>query len=107
MSGALEVLQPGIGTTVQDRGRPGHRDQGLPLSGWLDAPLAQAANALVGNPLNDAVLELRGVGTVLRVKRGPVRVALTGHIGAQRMREDGTRAPLPASARTVSVPIPE
>ena len=25
MSGQLEVLQPGIGTTVQDSGRPGHR----------------------------------------------------------------------------------
>jgi hypothetical protein len=36
---------------VQDRGRPGHRHHGLPLSGWLDAPLAQAANALLGNDL--------------------------------------------------------
>ena len=35
MSGLLEVLQPGLGTTVQDRGRPGHRHHGLPLSGWL------------------------------------------------------------------------
>lgn len=96
MSGLLEVLQPGIGTTVQDRGRHGHRHHGLPLSGWLDAPLAQAANALLGNDLNAAVLELRGVGTVLRVKRGPVRVALAGRIGAQRVREDGVRTPVPA-----------
>lgn len=42
MSGQLEILQPGIGTTVQDRGRPGHRHHGLPLSGWLDAPLARS-----------------------------------------------------------------
>lgn len=96
MSGQLEILQPGIGTTVQDRGRPGHRHHGLPLSGWLDAPLAQAANALLGNDLNVAVLELRGVGTVLRVKRGPVRVVLTGRIGAQRLSENGVRTPLPA-----------
>lgn len=96
MSGVLEILQPGIGTTVQDPGRSGHRHHGLPLSGWLDAPLAHAANALLGNDLNAAVLELRGVGTVLRVKRGPVRVALAGRIGAQRLREDGARAPLPA-----------
>ena len=65
MSGQLEVRQPGIGSTVQDRGRPGHRHHGLPLSGWLDAPLARAANALLGNDLNAAVLELRGVGTAL------------------------------------------
>ena len=96
MSAQLDVLQPGIGTTVQDGGRPGHRHHGLPLSGWLDAPPAQAANALLGNHLNAAVLELRGVGTVLRVAGGPLRVALAGRIAAQRLREDGTRAPLPA-----------
>ena len=96
MNAAFEVVQPGIGTTVQDRGRPGHRHHGLPLSGWLDGPLAQAANALLGNDLNAAVLELRGVGTVLRVTSGPVRVALSGRIGAQRVREDGARVALPA-----------
>lgn len=96
VSALLEVLQPGIGTTVQDRGRPGHRHHGLPLSGWLDAPLAQAANALLGNDLTAAVLELRGVGTVLRVKRGLVRMVLTGRTGAQRVLEGGIRTPLPA-----------
>jgi allophanate hydrolase len=96
MSGLLEVIQPGIGTTVQDRGRPGHRHHGLPLAGWLDGPLAQAANALLGNDLSAAVLELRGVGTVLRVKSGPLRVALSGHIRAQRLGEDGRGSPLPA-----------
>lgn len=95
MNGELEVIQPGIGTTVQDRGRAGHRHQGLPLSGWLDGPLAQAANALLGNPLDAAVLELRGVGTMLRVTSGPVRVALVGRITAQRVDQDGKRWPLP------------
>ncbi len=93
MSGMLEVVQPGVGVTVQDRGRQGHRHHGLPLSGWLDAPLAQAANALLGNDLNAAVLELRGVGTVLRVRSGPVRIALMGRIGAQRVSEGGARTP--------------
>ena len=96
MSGLLEVVQPGIGTTVQDRGRPGHRHHGLPLSGWLDGPLAQAANALLDNPLEAAVLELRGVGTVLKVVEGAVRVALAGRIGATRLDADGARSALPA-----------
>lgn len=96
MSGALEVVQPGIGSTVQDGGRHGHRHQGVPLSGWLDAPLAQAANALVGNDMGAAVLELRGVGTTLRIRRGPVRVALAGRVGAQRVTSDGIRTPLHA-----------
>ena len=72
--GMIEILQPGIGTTIQDRGRAGHRHEGIPLSGWLDAPLAEAANALVGNAGGEAVLELRGMGTELRITSGPVCV---------------------------------
>lgn len=96
MSGLIEIVQPGIATTVQDRGRAGHRHHGMPLSGWLDGPLARAANALLGNPPDEAVLELRGMGTVLRVKAGPVRVALAGRIGATCLRSDGSRSALPA-----------
>lgn len=96
MSGLIEIVQPGIGTTVQDRGRAGHRHLGLPLSGWLDGPLARAANALLDNPHDAAALELRGMGTVLRVKAGPVRVALAGRIAATCLRSDGGRSGLPA-----------
>lgn len=95
-AGLIEILQPGIGTTVQDRGRFGHRHEGIPCAGWLDAPLAEAANALVGNPGGQAVLELRGMGTELRIKHGPVRVALAGRIAAKWQRQDGSAVPLPA-----------
>lgn len=95
-SGLLEVVVPGFGTSLQDRGRPGHRHQGIPLSGWLDGPLAEAANALVGNAGGEAVLELRGMGTELRVRQGPVRVALSGQVQAQWLRADGNVAVLPA-----------
>lgn len=90
MSGLLRVVQPGIGTTVQDRGRPGHRHEGMPLSGWLDGALAEAANALVGNAGGEAVLELRGTGTELQVQAGPVRLALAGSVSARVVREGGT-----------------
>ena len=96
MSGVLEIVQPGIGSTVQDRGRRGHRHHGLPVAGWLDGPLARAANALLDNPPEAAVLELRGAGTVLRVAAGPVRVALAGRVAAQCRGEDGAPRPLPA-----------
>jgi len=96
MSALLVVVQPGIGTTVQDEGRAGHRHHGLPLSGWLDAPLARAANALLGNGPCAAVLELRGVGTALKVARGPLRLALAGRIGATRIAAHGARTDLPA-----------
>lgn len=96
MSGMIEVLQPGFGTTIQDRGRRGHRHEGIPQSGWLDASLAAAANALVGNQGSEAVLELRGMGTELRVQTGPVRLALAGAIAAKWLRADGKHITLPA-----------
>jgi allophanate hydrolase len=91
----LTIVQPGIGTTVQDGGRHGHRHEGVAVSGWLDAPLAEAANALVGNHGGAAVLELRGLGTELRVACGPVRVALAGSISAKWLRADGNASVLP------------
>lgn len=94
--GMVEILQPGIGTTIQDRGRAGHRHEGIPLSGWLDAPLAQAANALVGNVGSEAVLELRGMGTELRIKSGPVRIAMAGSVCAKWQRQDGSTISVPA-----------
>ncbi|MFM6985648.1 MAG: biotin-dependent carboxyltransferase family protein [Hydrogenophaga sp.] len=96
MSGCLEIVQPGIGTTVQDAGRTGHRHHGLPVAGWLDVPLAQAANALLGNPIHAALLELRGLGTRWQVIRGPVRIAMTGRVEAIVWRPDGLREVLPA-----------
>jgi len=94
-TGLLTIVQPGIGTTVQDRGRHGHRHEGVAVSGWLDGPLAEAANALLGNPGDAAVLELRGLGTELRVSAGPVRVALAGSISAKWLRADGNVSVLP------------
>jgi len=95
-TGLLTIVQPGIGTTVQDGGRHGHRHEGVAVSGWLDAPLAEAANALLGNSGGAAVLELRGLGTELRVSAGPVRVALAGHISAKCLLAEGGLSVLPA-----------
>lgn len=89
MNGMIEVVQPGFGVTLQDRGRRGQRHNGIPTSGWLDGALAEAANALVGNSGGEAVLELRGMGTELRVAVGPVRVALAGAISAKCLHADG------------------
>jgi len=96
VSAMIEVLRPGFGVTIQDRGRRGQRHQGIPQSGWLDGPLAEAANALVGNNGGEAVLELRGMGLELRVKSGPVRLALAGAVKGQWLRADGQAVPLPA-----------
>lgn len=96
MSGGLiEVVSGGAGCTVQDAGRFGHRHGGLALAGFLVPPLAEAANALVGNSAGAACLEWRGLGFVLRVVCGPVRVAVAGRVRAKVSRGDGPWRPLP------------
>ena len=73
----LEVIQPGAFTTVQDRGRKGYWDIGVPGCGVLDSFSLQAGNALVGNDPNAAALELTLLGPKLKAL-APVSVALCG-----------------------------
>jgi antagonist of KipI len=45
----IEVLEPGMLTTVQDLGRFGYQRYGVPVSGAMDGLALRAANLLVGN----------------------------------------------------------
>jgi 5-oxoprolinase (ATP-hydrolysing) subunit C len=54
----LIVKDPGFFTTVQDAGRPGYREWGVPLGGAFDRVSAGLANALLGNRPTCALLEL-------------------------------------------------
>jgi biotin-dependent carboxylase-like uncharacterized protein len=73
----LEVVNPGLLTTVQDRGRPGLAHLGVPPSGAADPVAYEFGNRLVGNPPGAAALEATMDGPVLRFDR-PTTVALTG-----------------------------
>jgi biotin-dependent carboxylase-like uncharacterized protein len=98
VSAALIVRAPGLFTTVQDRGRHGYRNIGVPTSGALDQTALMLANALVGNEADAAALEILGVGPTLEAAHAPVRVALIGDARAASIeRADGTKQPLPAS----------
>jgi biotin-dependent carboxylase-like uncharacterized protein len=74
---AIEVLEPGLASSVQDRGRPGHYDVGIPPSGAVDLYSALAANLLVGNDDGAAVLESPYLGPRLRFTE-PATIAVTG-----------------------------
>ncbi|EEG10058.1 5-oxoprolinase subunit C family protein [Pseudogulbenkiania ferrooxidans] len=54
----LEILRPGVQTTVQDLGRHGLRHLGIGQGGALDMPALRMANRLVGNPEGAAGLEI-------------------------------------------------
>jgi len=73
----IEVIKPGLSTTVQDRGRTGYYHVGVPPSGGLDQFSLVAANLLVGNPAGAATLECAYMGPELRFTE-PVVVAATG-----------------------------
>lgn len=73
----LLVEKPGLLTTIQDLGRPGHRKFGVPPSGAMDRFALAAANRLVGNPDGAAGLECALNGPVLLALQ-PCLVAVTG-----------------------------
>ena len=62
---AIEIRKPGLATTVQDLGRPGHYDVGIPLSGAMDRFALRCANMLVGNEEGAAALECVFMGPEL------------------------------------------
>jgi len=61
----LQVIRPGILTTVQDWGRRGYQRFGIPVAGAMDHFALRAANTLVGNPPEAAGLEINTAGLVL------------------------------------------
>lgn len=74
---ALEVVTPGLSTTVQDLGRPGYYHIGIPVSGGMDRFAVRCANMLAGNDEGDAVLEAVFTGPELRFDQDAL-VAVTG-----------------------------
>lgn len=73
----FEVLQPGILTTIQDLGRYGFSQFGVPPSGAVDALSFRVGNLLVGNGEQEAGLETTLMGLKIKVLRDVV-IAITG-----------------------------
>jgi len=73
----IAVLSAGAWTTIQDRGRPGYERFGVTPGGPADWFSASAANALVGNDRDAAVIESTLIGPVLWFDR-PAVIALAG-----------------------------
>jgi antagonist of KipI len=74
---AIEVLAPGLLTTVQDLGREGFGPMGVSASGAADAVALRLGNRLVGNSEAAAGLEMTLLGGTFLFPEGGV-VALTG-----------------------------
>lgn len=55
---SLKILKPGILDSIQDEGRFGYQHLGINPGGAMDIVAMQTANLLLGNNLDEAVLEL-------------------------------------------------
>ncbi|MBD3638923.1 MAG: biotin-dependent carboxyltransferase family protein [Crocinitomicaceae bacterium] len=73
----IEVIQPGLFTSLQDLGRFGYRHLGVPVSGAMDLDAAQHANHILGNDPTCAVLEITLQGPTLKFLID-TKITLTG-----------------------------
>ncbi|NJL75614.1 MAG: biotin-dependent carboxyltransferase family protein [Saprospiraceae bacterium] len=73
----LHFIKPGLWTTVQDNGRIGYQNFGVPVGGVMDKKAAQQANQLVGNSLETPILEITMLGPQI-IFQGDCQIAITG-----------------------------
>jgi antagonist of KipI len=73
----IEVIKPGLLTTVQDKGRWGYQCYGVSVAGAMDPFALAAANLLVGNAEGAAGLEMTLLGPTLKFQRETI-FALAG-----------------------------
>lgn len=98
----FKVAGAGLHSTVQDMGRIGFQDVGVPRSGPLDRISFQLANALVGNPHDAPALEMLVQGPTLEVLAESVRVAVVGSNAALELANaNGRTIPAGQSATLV------
>jgi len=88
----LKVLSSGIQTLVEDWiGREGYLDKGIAPSGAMDHFAVRAGNLIVGNPLNEAVIEITAGLFAVEFETDAV-IAVTGANLAPKL--NGTLIPL-------------
>lgn len=82
--GKLRVIKTGPMATIQDKGRFGYRQFGIPQSGVIDFDSMAIANFLVGNPNSHPVIEYALAGMKLEA----LEDTLVGVSGAE-IKSDG------------------
>jgi len=73
----VKVITSGFFSTIQDLGRINNQEYGVPYSGVMDRYSAKLANALLGNDMNDALLEITMTGPTLQFNQDTY-ISITG-----------------------------
>ncbi|SFD90582.1 antagonist of KipI [Lentibacillus persicus] len=87
----FQVKKTGLQTTIQDLGRHGLQQYGVVVSGAMDPFALQVANVLVGNPRDEAALEITLAGPKLDVL-APAVISICGADLSPAL--NGKRAPM-------------
>lgn len=74
---SITIIKPGIMSSVQDLGRWGFQQYGVPIGGAMDKVAAALANIICGNDDNEPVIEMTLHGTSILFNE-PAFCALTG-----------------------------
>lgn len=97
MSARLAVARAGMFDTLQDLGRIGFQELGMPTAGAMDPVALRLANALVGNPEGMAALEASVLGPELVIEAEAARLAVVGPVRLSAIDAAG-EAPRPLDA---------
>jgi len=73
----IKVISKGLYTTIQDKGRFGFRNIGVPSSGYMDSESAETANLIINNPKDNPVIEATLIGPTLEFKKSTF-ICITG-----------------------------
>ena len=96
----IQVLSPGLLTTVQDLGREGFGPMGVSPSGAADAISLRLGNRLVGNTEGASGLEMTLLGGTFQVQSQPgAGTQVTATIPLPRARRENEYAALATPAR--------
>ena len=73
----IKFISKGLYTTIQDEGRFGYRNIGVPSSGYMDSESAKIANLILDNPINNPLIEATLIGPTIKFKKSTF-ICITG-----------------------------
>ena len=87
----IKILKPGMFSTIQDLGRNGYQDSGIPFGGAMDKEAHKIANELLDNPHETPTIEMTMIGAEFEFE-GQGQIAITG--ADMEAELNGASAPL-------------
>ena len=80
MNNFFEIIRGGINSTFQDEGRSNLYHIGIPFSGAMDKRNYRLGNALMGNKVNNPLLEFAYQGPLLKFRGEQINFVITGDV---------------------------